>query len=66
MNLSIIALVIAAILAMPMAIFAFILLIETFGYDKRLDEPKYLCMECSKTKTDKLRAKGIKIRGKSQ
>lgn len=33
MNLSIIALIIAAILAMPMAIFAFILLIETFGYD---------------------------------
>lgn len=36
------------------------------GYDKRTDEPKYLCMECSKKQTDKLRAKGIKIRGKSQ
>ena len=36
------------------------------GYDKRTDEPKYLCMACSKIKTDKLRAKGIKIRGKSQ
>ena len=36
------------------------------GYDKRQDEPKYLCMECSKAKTDKLRAKGIKIHGKSQ
>ena len=36
------------------------------GYDKRADEPKYLCMECSKKQTDKLRAKGIKIRGKSQ
>ena len=36
------------------------------GYDKRADEPKYLCMECSKRQTDKLRAKGIKIRGKSK
>jgi hypothetical protein len=36
------------------------------GYDKRKDDPKYLCMECSKKKTDGLRAKGIKIRGKSQ
>jgi hypothetical protein len=36
------------------------------GYDKRTDEPKYLCMECSKKQTDKLRAKGIKIRGKSK
>ena len=36
------------------------------GYDKRADEPKYLCMECSKIKTDELRAKGIKIRGKSK
>ena len=36
------------------------------GYDKRTDEPKYLCMECSKKKTDQLRAKGIKIHGKSQ
>jgi hypothetical protein len=35
------------------------------GYDKRQDEPKYLCMECSKKKTDKLRAKGIKIKGRS-
>ena len=36
------------------------------GYDKRTDEPKYLCMECSKRKTDQLRKSGIKIRGKSQ
>jgi hypothetical protein len=36
------------------------------GYDKRNDEPKYLCMKCSKAKTDELRKKGIKIRGKSQ
>lgn len=40
MNLSIIALIIAAILAMPMAIFAFILLIETFGYDNDQGENK--------------------------
>lgn len=36
------------------------------GYDKRKDEPKYLCMSCSKKKTDELRSKGIKIHGKSQ
>jgi hypothetical protein len=36
------------------------------GYDKRQDEPKYLCMECSKKKTDQLRKSGIKIRGKSK
>lgn len=36
------------------------------GYDKRNDdEPEYLCMECSKKKTARLRSKGIKIRGKS-
>jgi hypothetical protein len=37
------------------------------GYDKRDDDsPKYLCMMCSKFKTDELRTKGIKIRGKSK
>jgi hypothetical protein len=36
------------------------------GYDKRNDEPKYLCMECSKLKTDELRKRGIKVRGKSK
>lgn len=37
------------------------------GYDKRNDkDPEYLCAECSKSKTDKLRSKGIKIRGKSK
>jgi len=35
------------------------------NYDKRDAEPKYLCMVCSKKKTDELRSKGIKIRGKS-
>ena len=36
------------------------------GYDKRDSEPKYLCIECSKRRTDELRRKGIKIRGKSR
>jgi len=35
------------------------------NYDKRQSEPKFLCMECSKLKTDELRRKGLKIRGKS-
>ena len=36
------------------------------GYDKRDAEPKFLCMECSKKRTDALRMQGIKIRGKSR
>ena len=36
------------------------------GYDRRDFEPKYFCMECSKKRTDELRRKGIKIRGKSR
>lgn len=36
------------------------------NYDKRNSEPKFFCMECSKERTDALRAKGIKIRGKSR
>ena len=36
------------------------------GYDKRESAPKYYCMECSKKRTDELRRKGIKIRGKSR
>lgn len=35
------------------------------NYDKRDKEPKFLCMACSKIKTNELRSKGIKIRGKS-
>jgi len=35
------------------------------NYDKRNAVPKFLCHECSKIKTDELRKKGIKIRGKS-
>ena len=34
------------------------------NYDKRQSEPKFLCMKCSKIRTDKLRKQGIKIRGK--
>ncbi|NQU19025.1 hypothetical protein HQ550_02600 [bacterium] len=36
------------------------------NYDKRHNEPNFLCMDCSKQKTDKLRKQGIKIRGKSK
>ena len=36
------------------------------NYDKRNAEPKFFCMECSKKRTDALRIKGIKIRGKSR
>jgi hypothetical protein len=36
------------------------------GYDKRDDEnPVYLCYKCSKEKSDELRAKGIRIKGRS-
>jgi hypothetical protein len=36
------------------------------NYDKRQSEPKFFCMECSKGRTDELRARGIKVRGKSR
>jgi len=36
------------------------------NYDRRQAEPKFLCMECSKKKTDELRSRGFKIRGKSR
>jgi len=36
------------------------------NYDKRQAEPKFLCMECSKRKTDELRSHGFKIRGKGK
>ncbi|MFC1805292.1 hypothetical protein ACFLZ3_05675 [Candidatus Omnitrophota bacterium] len=35
-------------------------------YDKRQSEPKFFCIECSKRRTDALRSKGIKVRGKSR
>ncbi len=36
------------------------------NYDKRNSNPKFFCMECSKLRTDIMRKKGIKIRGKSK
>lgn len=33
-------------------------------YDRRDSEPEFLCIKCSKKKTDELRSKGIKIRGR--
>ena len=41
-------------------------LVRAQNYDKSNSEPKFLCMKCSKEKTDELRKKGIKVRGKSQ
>jgi hypothetical protein len=42
-------------------------LVKAPNYDKRDDsKPVFLCMKCSKQKTDELRANGIKIRGKSK
>ena len=36
------------------------------NYDKRESQPKFFCMECSKKRTDELRNRGIKIRGKGR
>ena len=41
-------------------------LIKTAGYDKSDAKPIFLCIECSKKKTDELRAKGIPVKGKSR
>ena len=41
-------------------------LVKAPNYDKRDTTPIFLCIECSKAKTEKLRTKGIKIRGKSK
>lgn len=41
-------------------------LVKTVGYDKSGAKPVFLCMKCSKEKTDELRAKGIPVRGKSR
>ncbi|MCX5700874.1 MAG: hypothetical protein NTZ63_04975 [Candidatus Omnitrophica bacterium] len=41
-------------------------LVKTVNYDKSKEPPIFLCMECSKKKTDSLRAKGILVRGKSR
>ena len=36
------------------------------SYDKRDSTPKFFCYECSKKRTDLLRNKGIKVRGRSR
>ncbi len=36
------------------------------NYDRRDSQPTFLCMACSKKKTDKLRVRGYKIRGRSK
>ncbi|MCX5711553.1 MAG: hypothetical protein NTY47_00555 [Candidatus Omnitrophica bacterium] len=41
-------------------------LVKTVGYDKSKDTPVFLCLRCSKEKTDALRAQGIPVRGKSR
>ena len=41
-------------------------LVKTVGYDKSKDVPVFLCLRCSKEKTDALRAQGIPVRGKSR
>ena len=35
-------------------------------YDKRDAKPKFFCFGCSKERTDALRKRGIKIRGRSK
>lgn len=40
-------------------------LVKAPNYDRSNSGPRFLCMQCSKKKTDELRAQGIKIRGKS-
>jgi hypothetical protein len=35
------------------------------NYDKRNARPRFFCMDCSKKRTDELRSRGIRIRGKS-
>jgi len=40
-------------------------LVKASNYDRSNSKPRFLCMQCSKKKTDALRAQGIKIRGKS-
>lgn len=41
-------------------------LVKTAGYDKSGEKPVFLCLKCSKEKTDELRAHGIPVRGKSR
>jgi len=41
-------------------------LVKTTGYDRSSAAPVFLCMKCSKEKTDALRAQGIPVRGRSR
>lgn len=41
-------------------------LVKTIGYDKSEAKPVFLCMRCSKEKTDALRSQGVPVRGKSR
>ena len=41
-------------------------LVKAAGYDKSNSAPVFLCMKCSKKKTDELRSQGIPVRGKSR
>ncbi|MDD5348026.1 MAG: hypothetical protein PHT59_05370 [Candidatus Omnitrophica bacterium] len=41
-------------------------LVRAANYDRRDARPVFLCMDCSKAKTDALRAQGYRIRGKSR
>ena len=41
-------------------------LVKTAGYDKSDEKPVFLCLKCSKEKTDELRSQGIPVRGKSK
>lgn len=41
-------------------------LVKTVGYDRSSAKPVFLCMKCSKEKTDALRVQGIPVKGKSR
>ncbi len=41
-------------------------LVRAPGYDKNKNVAMFLCMDCSKKKTDELRNKGLPIKGKSK
>jgi hypothetical protein len=41
-------------------------LVKTKGYDRSHAQPVFLCLCCSKEKTDALRAQGIPVRGRSR
>lgn len=41
-------------------------LVRTAGYDRNDSQPVFLCLKCSKQKTEELRARGISVNGKSR